>query len=97
MVRARILQFVSDTTRHVVMPLRRSLDLDYAEDSQAETDMNVVMNEAGHFVEVQGTAEGHAFSRVEFDAMLELAAKGIRDIIAAQDEILARTIHVLPR
>ncbi len=64
------------------------LDLDYAEDSQAETDMNVVMNEAGHFVEVQGTAEGHAFSRAEFDAMLELAGKGIRDIIAAQDEIL---------
>jgi len=64
------------------------LDLDYAEDSQAETDMNVVMNEAGHFVEVQGTAEGHAFSRIEFDAMLELAGKGIRDIIAAQDEVL---------
>lgn len=64
------------------------LDLDYAEDSQAETDMNIVMNEAGHYVEIQGTAEGHAFSRVEFDAMLELAGKGIREIIAAQDDIL---------
>src|SRR5699024_189086 len=46
------------------------LDLDYAEDSQAETDMNVIMNEAGGFVEVQGTAEGHAFSRTELDALL---------------------------
>jgi len=67
------------------------LDLDYAEDSQAETDMNVVMNDAGHFVEVQGTAEGHAFSRVEFDAMLTLADTGIRQIIAAQDAVLAET------
>ena len=66
------------------------LDLDYAEDSQAETDMNVVMNEQGHFVELQGTAEGHAFSRAEFDAMLELAANGIREIIAAQDAVLAK-------
>ncbi|MEJ2631564.1 MAG: ribonuclease PH [Acidihalobacter sp.] len=60
------------------------LDLDYAEDSSAETDMNVVMNDAGHFIEVQGTAEGHAFRRDEFDAMLELAEKGIGEIIAAQ-------------
>jgi ribonuclease PH len=68
------------------------LDLDYAEDSQAETDMNVVMNEQGHFVELQGTAEGHAFSRAEFDAMLELAANGIREIIAAQDAVLAKAV-----
>ena len=61
------------------------LDLDYAEDSQAETDMNVVMNDAGRFVEVQGTAEGHAFTRDEFDSLLELAHAGIRDIIAAQN------------
>ncbi len=61
------------------------LDLDYAEDSQAETDMNVVMNDAGRFVEVQGTAEGHAFTRDEFDNLLELAHAGIRDIIAAQN------------
>ena len=50
------------------------LDLDYAEDSQAETDMNVVMNNGGAFVEIQGTAEGHAFRRHELDALLDLAA-----------------------
>lgn len=61
------------------------LDLDYAEDSQAETDMNVVMNEAGRFVEVQGTAEGHAFSRDEFDHLLSLAAKGVAEIVEAQN------------
>ena len=64
------------------------LDLDYAEDSEAETDMNIVMNEVGNFVEVQGTAEGHAFTRDEFDAMLDLARKGIEEIIAAQSEAL---------
>ncbi len=66
------------------------LDLDYAEDSEAETDMNVVMNEAGGFIEVQGTAEGHAFSDDEFAAMLGLAKKGIGEIVAAQNEVLAR-------
>lgn len=66
------------------------LDLDYAEDSQAETDMNVVMNEAGRFIEVQGTAEGHAFTREEFDAMLELASGGINTIIEAQNEAIIR-------
>jgi len=66
------------------------LDLDYAEDSQAETDMNVVMNEAGRFIEVQGTAEGHAFTREEFDAMLELASGGINTIIEVQNEAIAR-------
>ncbi len=60
------------------------LDLDYAEDSQAETDMNIVMNDGGRFVEVQGTAEGHAFDRGEFDALLGLAAKGIDEIVALQ-------------
>jgi len=65
------------------------LDLDYAEDSAAETDMNVVMNEAGQFIEVQGTAEGHAFRRVELDSLLDLAATGIRGIIAAQNEAIA--------
>ena len=60
------------------------LDLDYAEDSEAETDMNVVMNDAGKFVEVQGTAEGHAFDRGEFDALLALASKGVGEIIVAQ-------------
>ena len=65
------------------------LDLDYAEDSDAETDMNIVMNDAGRFVEVQGTAEGHAFSHEEFTAMLDLAKQGIDEIIRAQDEALS--------
>ncbi len=65
------------------------LDLDYAEDADAETDMNVVMNDAGHFIEVQGTAEGHAFTDTELTAMLGLARAGIRDIITAQNEALA--------
>jgi ribonuclease PH len=60
------------------------LDLEYAEDSRAETDMNVVMTESGSFVEVQGTAEGAAFTRAELDALLELAEAGIREIIDAQ-------------
>lgn len=64
------------------------LDLDYAEDSQAETDMNVVMNEAGRLIEIQGTAEGHAFSREELDSLLNLAAAGVAGIIAAQNEAL---------
>ena len=66
------------------------LDLDYAEDSNAETDMNVVMNNAGHFVEVQGTAEGHAFRRDEMNAMLDLAASGITRLFELQDEARAR-------
>jgi ribonuclease PH len=60
------------------------LDLDYAEDSQAETDMNVVMNSGGAFVEVQGTAEGHAFRREELDELLDLAAAGIGRLCALQ-------------
>lgn len=60
------------------------LDLDYAEDSEAETDMNVVMNEAGGFIEIQGTAEGHAFRRSELDEMLVLAEKGISEIMMVQ-------------
>jgi ribonuclease PH len=64
------------------------LDLDYAEDAEAETDMNVVMNEAGAFVEVQGTAEGHAFQRGELDRLLDLAAVGIKRLLAAQTAAL---------
>lgn len=64
------------------------LDLDYPEDSCAETDMNVVMNGAGDFIEVQGTAEGHAFSRKEMNAMLDLAESGIATLLAAQQEAL---------
>lgn len=66
------------------------LDLDYAEDSQAETDMNVVMNNGGAFVEVQGTAEGHAFRRHELDALLDLAARGIGELFALQAQALER-------
>ena len=62
------------------------LDLDYAEDSNAETDMNVVMNSGGGFIEVQGTAEGHAFRRNELDELLNLAAEGIAGLHAAQLE-----------
>ncbi|MFN4262939.1 MAG: ribonuclease PH [Thioalkalivibrionaceae bacterium] len=70
------------------------LDLDYAEDSKAETDMNIVMNEAGGLIEVQGTAEGHAFRRNELDQLLDLAENGIRRIIAAQ--VAARAISPSP-
>ncbi len=62
----------------------RVLDLDYTEDSQCDTDMNVVMTGSGGLVEVQGTAEGHPFSRAELTAMLDLAERGIRDLVAAQ-------------
>jgi ribonuclease PH len=65
------------------------LDLDYAEDSQAETDMNVVMNSGGAFVEVQGTAEGHAFRRHELDALLDLATDGLAKIFALQSQAIA--------
>ena len=64
------------------------LDLDYDEDSQAETDMNVVMNDAGAFIEVQGTAEGHAFHMQELTAMLKLAEKGINEIMEVQQTSL---------
>jgi len=68
------------------------LDLDYAEDSEAETDMNIVMNDAGRFIEVQGTAEGHAFTDDEFSAMLGLARSGIAEIIAVQNEAIATAL-----
>jgi ribonuclease PH len=64
------------------------LDLDYPEDSAAETDMNVVMNDGGAFIELQGTAEGHAFRRDELDEMLSLAERGIRQLMACQEEAL---------
>ena len=60
------------------------LDLDYPEDCNAETDMNVVMNDAGDFIEVQGTAEGHPFNQDELNAMLALAKKGIGELLADQ-------------
>ena len=66
------------------------LDLDYAEDSTAETDMNIVMNDGNGFIELQGTAEGHAFRRNELDRMLELGDKGIGELMALQREALER-------
>ncbi len=65
------------------------LDLDYAEDSRAETDMNVVMNDGGGFIELQGTAEGHAFRKDELDQLLELADAGIRSLMEKQSAALA--------
>jgi ribonuclease PH len=65
------------------------VDLDYVEDSSAETDMNVVMNNGGGFIEVQGTAEGHAFRRHELDGLLDLAAASCQRLFAAQTEALA--------
>jgi ribonuclease PH len=64
------------------------LDLDYPEDSACDTDMNVVMNDAGHFIELQGTAEGASFSRVELDALLALAGQGIAALVQAQKQAL---------
>ena len=66
------------------------LDLDYPEDSAAETDMNIVMNGAGGFIEVQGTAEGHAFNGEELNSMLVLARKGVDEIIVVQNAALTR-------
>ncbi len=66
------------------------LDLDYPEDSNAETDMNVVMNDQGHYIEVQGTAEGHAFSRDEMNQMLDLADHGIKQLLTAQQDALLK-------
>jgi ribonuclease PH len=65
------------------------LDLDYAEDSNAQTDMNVVMDGSGRFIEVQGTAEGHPFSLDEMQSLLALADRGIKEIIAGQRSALA--------
>jgi len=64
------------------------LDLDYPEDSTAQTDLNVVINDGGAFIELQGTAEGHAFRRGELDQMLDLADLGIRQLMACQLDAL---------
>lgn len=66
------------------------LDLEYTEDSDCDTDMNVVMTGAGHFVEVQGTAEGTAFTRIELDALLTLAEKGITELMQLQQASLSK-------
>ena len=65
------------------------LDLDYAEDADCDTDMNVVMTGAGHFIEVQGTAEGKAFTRLEMNALLALAEKGIGELVQLQTKTLS--------
>jgi ribonuclease PH len=64
------------------------LDLDYIEDSDCDTDMNVVMTDLGHFVEVQGTAEGAAFSRAGMNRLLDLAEQGIRELVVKQKQAL---------
>ena len=66
------------------------LDLEYVEDVDCDTDMNVVMTGAGHYVEVQGTAEGVAFTRTQMDALLVLAEKGIAELIALQQQALSK-------
>jgi ribonuclease PH len=68
------------------------LDLEYTEDSACDTDMNVVMTAAGNFVEVQGTAEGAAFTRSEMQALLDLADKGISELLALQQAALAQPL-----
>lgn len=67
------------------------LDLDYAEDSECDTDMNVVMTGSGHFVEVQGTAEGYPFSRAEMESLLDLAQNGIAQLVKIQQASLKAT------
>ena len=73
------------------------LDLPYVEDSTAEVDMNVVMTASGRFIEVQGTAEGKAFSRGELDELLILAELGIGEIVALQSELVAEPPSARPR
>jgi len=73
------------------------VDLDYAEDSGAETDMNVVMNNGGAFIEIQGTAEGHAFRRHELDELLNLAAAACQELFAVQLEALQSVLEGAPQ
>jgi ribonuclease PH len=75
---------------------RPVVDLDYAEDSTAETDMNVVMNNGGGYIEVQGTAEGHAFRRHELDELLNLAAGACQQLFAVQLESLQAVLPERP-
>jgi ribonuclease PH len=87
LVESPIRQFVAAVSVGIVEG-RLLLDLDYAEDSTCDTDMNVVMTEAGGFVELQGTAEGAAFTQTEMNGLLALADKGIRDLVRAQRQAL---------
>jgi ribonuclease PH len=83
-----IRDFVAAVSVGVVAGAPR-LDLDYTEDSGCDTDMNVVMTGAGHFVEVQGTAEGEPFTREQMSRLLDLAGKGVAELIALQRKALA--------
>ena len=69
------------------------LDLDYALDSRAEVDMNVAMTESGGFIEVQSTGERAAFSRAELDTLLDLATKGIEELMVLQNEAIAKALR----
>jgi ribonuclease PH len=73
------------------------LDLEYAEDANAEVDMNIVMTADGRFIELQGTAEGLAFTREELDALLALGEEGIDEIVAAQRKVVAEPPAPRPR
>ena len=84
---ASFTQFVSAISVGIVAG-QPVLDLEYTEDSNADTDMNVVMTEDGKFIEVQGTAEGESFSRSELNAMLELAEKGAAELVVLQKQAL---------
>jgi len=70
------------------------LDLNYDEDSRAETDMNIVATGSGHYVEIQGTAEGAPFDRQTFNQLLDLADKGIRELLAAQEQAARQPVGV---
>jgi ribonuclease PH len=72
------------------------LDLDYAEDSTAQVDMNLVATESGALVEVQGTAEGHPFARAQLDELLNLGMEGIRELLAAQRRALGDVVFPPP-
>ena len=85
--RVPITEFVAATSVGIVDGAK-FLDLSYEEDSKAEVDMNVVMVSSGKFIEIQGTAERKPFAKADMDALLDLAAKGINDLIAMQKELL---------
>ena len=90
LVKGRVLRDMVAAVSVGVVGGQPVLDLDYAEDSSCDTDMNVVMTGRGGFVEVQGTAEGEPFSRVQMTALVALAQRGVRKLVAAQKAALAQ-------
>ena len=90
LVKGRVLRDMVAAVSVGVVGGQPVLDLDYAEDSSCDTDMNVVMTGAGHFIEIQGTAEGAPFSRVQMTALVALAQRGVRKLVAAQKAALAQ-------